>query len=120
MDDDDTDDRPSQEYLLSLTPREIKILRARFGHSEAATESLDRLEAEVEKSRQRLMDIAAAAVARGRLPGTGDTRMCSFCHQPEEAVTKLIESDTGPAICDECLLACAALIKKESKLDSDD
>ena len=43
---------------------------------------------------------------------SGDKMSCSFCGRSYEAVKRLIQGDTNIFICNECVEACHALLKK--------
>ncbi len=45
----------------------------------------------------------------------GDKVSCSFCGRSYDAVTRLIQGDANIFICNECVEACHALIKKDQK-----
>ena len=46
---------------------------------------------------------------------SGDKMSCSFCGRSYEAVNRLIQGDTNIFICNECVEACHALLKKDQK-----
>lgn len=47
------------------------------------------------------------------IPFSDDAKvLCSFCHQPREAVKKLVTGMNGNCICDQCIAKATELLKQ--------
>ncbi len=122
MDDDENDkesglSESTRKLLSSLTVREAKVLRQRFGIDLSKNHSLEEVGKQFDITRKRIEEIEAKALKKlkGRKKEKRKTPdlKCSFCGKYKNEVKKLVQADSGVTICMECIKMCTEIIEND-------
>jgi hypothetical protein len=117
-DDDDKKEGPeiTKELLEGLTAREAKALRDRFGEDVFKNDpTLEEVGKQFDITRKRIKEIEEKALKKLRRVKEQEPKelTCSFCGKKKSEVSKLVQSDSGVTICNECLKTCTDIIDKD-------
>ena len=121
-DDDDENEKDLakniKEVLASLTPREAKVLRERFGVELKDNPDLEEIGKQFDITRERIREIERKALAklrnkRGQNKSSTTPKRCSFCESTLEQTDKYVESKTGVFICRNCLDLCSKMLDED-------
>ena len=123
MSDDDEENakdlsKNMKELLASLTPREAKVLRERFGINLKDDQELENIGNQFDITQERIREIEKKALAklrnqRGQKTSSTTPKRCSFCESTLEQTDKYVESKTGVFICRNCLDLCSKMLDED-------
>ena len=110
-----------KELLASLTPREAKVLRERFGVDFKDDSDLKEIRNQFDITREEIRKVERKALTKLRHQRSQNSsattpKRCSFCETPLKKTDKYIEGKTGVFICRECLKLCNKILDED---DSD-
>ena len=107
-----------KELLASLTPREAKVLRERFGVDFKDDSDLKEIGNQFDITREEIRKVERKALTKLRHQRSQNSsattpKRCSFCETPLKKTDKYIEGKTGVFICRECLKLCNKILDED-------
>ena len=107
-----------KELLASLTPREAKVLRERFGVDFKDDSDLKEIRNQFDITREKIRKVGRKALTKLRHQRSQNSspttpKRCSFCEIPLKKTDKYVEGKTGVFICRECLKLCNKILDED-------
>ena len=109
----DTLRETTNEILSNLDPGEEKILREKFGIDASGDMNLQETGKQFDITRDRIKAFKEKALNKIKTRKQHiekNSKSCSFCKKSHNKVNKIIETDAGVTICNECVILCNELI----------
>ena len=111
-----SDKKDDDNLFNGLSEREKKVLKERFGVDLDLPLPED-LGDQFEVTRERIRQIEEKALkklSKRKRQIETNLKICSFCKKPHTEVKKIIETESGITICNECVNLCNNLISDDN------